>query len=86
MHAYSEAVSAEIDGEIQRVMNEAYRRCEEILKSNVDKVHRLAAYLIEHEKIDGGDFEKLMRQQDAPTEALPAPDDAPTEKAKDELQ
>ncbi|MBQ5969891.1 MAG: ATP-dependent zinc metalloprotease FtsH [Clostridia bacterium] len=86
MHAYSEAVSAEIDGEIQRVMNEAYRRCEEILKANVDKVHRLAAYLIEHEKIDGGDFEKLMRQQDAPTEALPAPDDAPTEKAKDELQ
>ena len=83
MHAYSEAVSAKIDGEIQRVMNEAYRRCEEILKAHEDRIHRLANYLIEHEKIDGDDFDALMRAEDDPQTDAPA--DA-TEEPKDELQ
>ena len=84
MHAYSEAVSAKIDGEIQRVMNEAYCRCEEILKAHEDRIHRLANYLIEHEKIDGDDFDALMRAEDDPQTDAPA--DATDEEPKDELQ
>ena len=33
----------------------------ELLKANIDKLHLLAKYLLKFEKIDGPDFEKLMK-------------------------
>ena len=57
---YPEATAAEIDAEVNRIITEAYKRCEEILKEHMDKLTELAEYLIEYEKIDGEDFEKLM--------------------------
>lgn len=57
---YSEAVAAEIDEEINKIIQNGYRRCEEILKAHADKLKELAEYLIEYEKIDGDQFRAMM--------------------------
>ena len=58
---YSEEIAKDIDEEIRKIVTSGYRRCEEILRANVDKLHILADYLIKNEKIDGKDFVKLMQ-------------------------
>ncbi len=58
--SYSDAVAAEIDHEIRAVVEDAFEKCETILKDHIDKLHELANYLMEHEKIDGDSFKKLM--------------------------
>ncbi len=61
---YSEEIAKDIDEEIRKIVTVGYQRCEEILKANIDKLHLLAAYLIENEKIDGDDFVKLMQGEE----------------------
>ncbi len=61
---YSEAVAAQIDEEVKIIIEKAYEDCIAILKANADKMHRLAEYLLEHEKINGEDFERLMKGED----------------------
>lgn len=58
---YSEAVAAQIDDEVKAIIEKAYKDCKEILTDNMDKLHFLAKYLLKFEKIEGADFEKLMR-------------------------
>ena len=58
---YSEAVAAQIDEEVRSIIEKAYERCREILEENTDKMHLLAKYLMKFEKINGDDFEKLMK-------------------------
>ncbi len=58
---YSEAVAAQIDNEVFSIIQKAYSDCADILNSNIDKLHLLAKYLLKFEKIDGEDFEKLMK-------------------------
>lgn len=58
---YSEAVAAQIDEEVKQIIEKAYNDCADILRNNVDKLHLLAKYLLKFEKIDGADFEKLMK-------------------------
>ena len=45
-----------------------YDRCEKILNDHIDKLHALAQYLMEHEKIDGENFVKLMDGTEDPSE------------------
>ncbi len=72
---YSEQVAAEIDAEIRAYVEEGYKRAEEILTEHIDQLHTVAQYLINHEKIDGPDFEKLMKGQlvDITPDEPPAP-------------
>ena len=77
---YSEQVAAEIDTEIRAYVEDGYRRAEEILSSHLDQLHAVAQYLIAHEKIDGPDFEKLMKGELTEPEQ-PAQDTAPVEEA-----
>lgn len=58
---YSEAVAAQIDDEVRSIIEKAYKDCVELLTANADKVHALSKYLLKYEKIDGDDFEKLMK-------------------------
>ncbi len=58
---YSESVAAQIDDEVKSIIEKAYSDCTEILNANMDKLHLLANYLLMFEKIDGEDFEKLMK-------------------------
>lgn len=57
---YSETIAFEIDKEVTSILTDGYKRCEEILNAHLDKLHALAQYLLENEKIDGADFLKLM--------------------------
>ncbi|MBQ8350397.1 MAG: ATP-dependent zinc metalloprotease FtsH [Ruminococcus sp.] len=58
---YSESVAAQIDEEVKLIIEKAYSDCAEILKNNMDKLHFLAKYLLKFEKIDGTEFEKIMK-------------------------
>ena len=58
---YSEAIAAQIDEEVRSIIEKAYKDCVALLTANADKVHTLSKYLLKYEKIDGDDFEKLMR-------------------------
>ena len=57
---YSENVAAEIDEEVRELIENAYEKAKDILESHRDKLDLVANYLLEHEKINGDDFEKLM--------------------------
>lgn len=58
---YSESVAAQIDEEVKLIIEKAYSDCAEILKNNIDKLHFVAKYLLKFEKIDGIEFEKIMK-------------------------
>ena len=58
---YSEATSARIDAEVEKIMREAYNRTVEILSEHFDKLELVANTLLEKEKISGEDFESLMK-------------------------
>ncbi len=58
---YSEQVAAEIDTEIRAYVEQGYKKAEEILTEHMDQLHRVAQYLIRHEKVDGEDFVRIMR-------------------------
>ena len=58
---YSESVAAQIDEEVKTIIERAYSDCADILRKNEDKIHFLTKYLLKFEKIDGADFEKIMR-------------------------
>ena len=60
---YSEAVAAQIDEEVKSIIDKAHNDCLELIRANADKMHLLAAYLLKFEKIDGPEFEKLMKGQ-----------------------
>ena len=57
---YSENVASEIDEEINRIIVNAYNRCRSILEEHQDKLHKVAHYLYNHEKVDGDLFKELM--------------------------
>jgi len=57
---YSEETAAIVDSEVKRIVDNAYNRAEEILKTNIDKLHAVAGVLLEKEKIDGEEFEEIF--------------------------
>ena len=57
---YSEATSAKIDAQIEKMMRNAYAQTEEILKTHYDKLELVAETLIKNEKISGDEFTQLM--------------------------
>jgi len=57
---YSEKISGIVDDEIIKIVNSAYAKAEEILKENRDKLDKLAALLIEKEKVGAEEFEALF--------------------------
>ena len=71
---YSEAVAAQIDEEVKRIIDEGYGRCEEILKGYTAKMHEIAAYLLRNETMDGETFRKVMEEGEAPRDGEDAPD------------
>ena len=68
---YSENVAAEIDQEIREIVDTAYEQAKDILEAHLDELHKVAAYLMEHEKMDGDDFVKLMKGDESVLERSP---------------
>jgi cell division protease FtsH len=50
-----------IDEEIKGIVEWAERRAEEILKENIEKLHRLAQVLLEKETISGEELDKIIK-------------------------
>ncbi len=71
MQTYSEAVAARIDVEIKKIVDEAYARCEQILTSELMRLHGVAGYLLEYETMDSETFDHYFD-----TGELLAPDGA----------
>ena len=59
---YSEDVAANIDREIKYFVDDAYHRCEEILKENHRALELTAQYLLEHETMNAEEFEAIFEQ------------------------
>ncbi len=59
---YSEAIAFEIDTEVRSIIDEAYKKAEDILNTHMDKLKLIAEYLLEHEKMDQKEFESLMEK------------------------
>lgn len=59
---YSEEVAAEIDKEMQDMLNEAYIQAKNLLTNNIDLLHTLAKELLDKETIDAQEFEILYQR------------------------
>jgi cell division protease FtsH len=70
---YSERTAEEIDEEVRRLVDEAQKRCRQVLTDHRDKLDELAEALVEIETIDGDDLTRLL----GPTEGRTMPDDDP---------
>ena len=57
---YSEETAGMIDEEVKKIIDNAYRNAEEILRANIDKLHAVAGVLLEKEKIDGEEFDAIF--------------------------
>ncbi|TCS80999.1 ATP-dependent zinc metalloprotease FtsH [Pectinatus cerevisiiphilus] len=57
---YSEEIACEIDKEVRRYIEEAYEECRTLIIENIDKLHLLAAKLIEHETLSAAQLKELM--------------------------
>ena len=57
---YSEETAALIDSEVKKIVDSAYKMAKEILSSNIDKLHIVAGILLEKEKIDGEEFDRVF--------------------------
>ena len=57
---YSEETAGLIDQEVKKIIDGAYNAAEQILRANSDKLHTVAQILLEKEKIDGEEFERIF--------------------------
>ena len=60
---YSEETAGVIDEETKRIVDEAYNRAKQILTDHVDKLHAVAKVLLEKEKIEADEFEKIFAEE-----------------------
>ena len=57
---YSEETAAIIDEEVKAIIDKAYNTAKQILAANIDKLHIVAGILLEKEKIDGEEFDRVF--------------------------
>ncbi len=79
---YSEKVASSIDTEMNSIITGAYKRCEDILNTDMNKLHAVAQYLIEHEKMDGETFKAVMTGTYSSVEEAPAEETVITEETE----
>lgn len=76
---YSENIAAEIDNEIRDIVDEGYETARRILTEHMDELHKVAAVLMEREKISGEEFKTLMEGGQLPPFDLGKTDSAPVQ-------
>ncbi len=58
---YSEHTAEEIDSEIKRITDDAYKVAQDIILTNRDKLELIAKSLLEHETLDGTQVDEIVR-------------------------
>ncbi len=71
---YSEETAKRIDEEINRLIKNSYDRAKQVLKENLDILHRLSALLLEKETVLGKELDELILSM-RPGIKLSQPDD-----------
>ena len=66
--SYSEKFAGTIDDEVKALVDRAYAHCERLLREHEDQLKQVAAYLLEHEKMSGRQFEACMEGETIPDE------------------
>ncbi|MGM0394955.1 MAG: ATP-dependent zinc metalloprotease FtsH [Thermodesulfobacteriota bacterium] len=59
---YSEATAQQIDAEVARLVDNAYKKAKQILEENIDILHRLTDLLIEKETVLGAELDDLIAE------------------------
>lgn len=60
---YSEEVASEIDKEVRRIVDKAYRECRHILQENMSKLDYVAKALLVYETLDSDQFIKAFNEE-----------------------
>ncbi len=60
--SYGEAVAADIDAEVKRIIDECYKAAKAIIVKNMNVLHKCSELLLEKEKITGSEFEALFAE------------------------
>ncbi len=63
---YSEKTAQEIDDEVRTIIRNAEQRAENILKENIDLLHKLSKELLEREILDGEEIDAIIKGQELP--------------------
>ena len=65
---FSEEIASMIDREVKQIIDDAYVKCEEMLRAHMKELTAVAEYLIKYESMDGETFERLFsgEEVDAP--------------------
>lgn len=57
---YSEKTAEEIDNEVKRLVDEAYKKAKELIGANKDKLDRIAKTLLKYETLDADDVKLIL--------------------------
>jgi cell division protease FtsH len=63
---FSEETARQIDLEVRRLIDEAYQAAHNIVETNADAMHRIAAALLERETIDAEEIKMLIEGKELP--------------------
>ena len=82
----SDALSATIDSEVKRIIEESYATAKKILTKNIDQLHLIAKALLEYETLSGDEINELLKngkisrkiedEDTAPSSSIPSVDSA----------
>ena len=60
---YSEQTAGQIDAQVQKIMREAYQRCEQILRDHAERLDKIVGFLMETENMGRAQFEAVMQDE-----------------------
>ena len=67
---FSEAVAAQIDEQIEKIITDAYNEAKRLLTENIDKQHFVAKFLVKNESMDGEQCKRAMEEDGVTFEEL----------------
>ncbi|MDO4731091.1 MAG: ATP-dependent zinc metalloprotease FtsH [Clostridia bacterium] len=60
---FSDKTAFEIDSEIRAIIEQAYEKTTEILKTHMDKLHKVSQIMMQKEKMSGEEFKAIMDEE-----------------------
>ncbi len=67
---YGEALATEIDKVVGEIIEDAHKRATQLLKENIDILHRAAEILMKKEKLSGPEFRAIIRGEEIDEEKV----------------
>ncbi len=63
---HSEETARSIDGEVRRIIVESEHKAEQLMRDNIELLHRCSKALVEREILDGSELDVLIRNEELP--------------------